>query len=350
VKRRLARLLPFFVTAALLGLLIRQVSLAAVVAQLRHASPAWLALGVGLYVLVNFMRAVRFRMLIPGAVLSAFALLPVSFAVSLMNNTLPLRCGELSFVILARTRHDVPAAEATAGLAVARLFDYIAVSVLFVPLVGLSLGKLPPTTDWPAHGIPTTLLVGGAALLVLFGVIAALSLAGLGGRAVAALRGLLARGGLAEHRLAHRTLRFGERTVAALAMLRTRRIYGRVFLVSLSLWLTTFVWTWTFVRAMGIHETLALFVVGATFGVFAKSLPVPDVGGTGVGVSGWALGFMLIGWPKQQAITSGVAVAALTLMMSAVFGLTSLWWMRRGRASGSEVVPAREPGAVPPAG
>jgi uncharacterized membrane protein YbhN (UPF0104 family) len=331
VKRFAARALPFAVTTLLLGLLLRQVSLPVLVAQLEHAQPAWVAAGVVLYALVNGFRAVRFRLVMPGYDGGAASLMPVSFAVAFLNNVLPLRSGELSFVLLARARHDVSGAEATAALAVARLFDYIAVAALFVPLALASLPSLPPETDWPVPGVPTAWLIGAAAGMVLAGAIVALALASLGQRGLVLLGWVLARLGLAGHRFGDRAMSFGERTVAALAGLRTRHTYGRAFAVSLALWLVMFLWMYTLVRALGVTELPGRFVVGASFGVFAKSLPVPDVGGTGVAVTAWTLGFTLLGWPKELAISTGLAVAALTLAMSAAFGLASLAWLRSGR-------------------
>jgi glycosyltransferase 2 family protein len=335
VKRWGTRLLPFAVTGLLLALLLRQVSLPELADELERAQPGWLVVGVALYVLVNYLRAVRFRAVLPGYAGRSAALMPISFATAFLNNTLPMRSGEVSFVLLARASHDIPAAEATAALAVARLFDYLAVAVLFVPLVGLALPQLPPTTDWPVPGVPTAWLVGGAGLLVLVGAVVALSLASLGGRAVAAARWALARLGWIERRWAQKVLAFGDRTVAALAGLRTRHTYGRALGVSLLLWLVMFLWTYSFTRALGIEESLGLFIVGASFGVFAKSIPLPDVGGTGLAVTAWTLGFILIGWPKEQAIASGLAVAAMTLAMSAAFELASLWWLKRQRPAGA---------------
>ncbi len=341
MKRWGTRLLPFAVTGLLLALLLRQVPLPELAAELERARPGWLVLGVGLYTIVNFLRALRFRVVLSGYVGRTAALMPVSFATAFLNNVLPMRSGEVSFVLLARASHDIPAAEATAALAVARLFDYLAVAVLFVPLVGLALPQLPPTTDWPVPGMPTAWLVGGAGLLVLAGAVVALSLASLGGRAVAAGRWGLGRLGLVEHRWSQKALAFGDRTVAALAGLRNRHTYGRALGVSLLLWLVLFLWTFSFVRALGIEESLGLFIVGASFGVFAKSIPLPDVGGTGLAVTAWTLGFSLIGWPKEQAIASGLAVAAMTLAMSAVFGLASLWWLKRPRGAGAAAGEAR---------
>lgn len=324
---RATRLLPFAVTALLLGLLLRQVSLADLATLLAGAQPQWLLAGLGLYLLVNVLRALRYKLLLPGYGGAARGLVPVTCAVAFLNNILPLRSGELSFVLLARARHDVSGAEATAGLALARLFDYIAVATLFVPLALAALPSLPPTTDWPARDIPTAWLIGGAALVVLAGALLALLLAALGGRAVGLWRRGLDHLGLGQRRWAIHSTSFGERLVLALTGLRSRRIYGRVFLLSLALWGAMFLWTYSFARAVGVTETLGLFIVGASFGVFAKSLPVPDVGGVGLAVTAWTLGFTLLGWPKEQAIASGLAVAALGLAVSALFGLAALGWL-----------------------
>jgi uncharacterized membrane protein YbhN (UPF0104 family) len=316
------------VTLLLLILLWRQLEPGTLIQMLGGASPEWIAVGLVLYVGVNLVRALRFRLLIPSRPLALIALLPVSFAVSLLNNILPLRGGEVSFVVLTRWRHDVPAADGTAALGVARLFDFLAVAVWFVPLAWLSLNRLPGVADWPVHGTPTAVLLAGAAGLVLLGALAIGSLAWFGRRAIEGLRWTVERVRCGDWPPALRALAFARRAAGAFEALRDRRTYGGALALSLVSWLGTFAWLYAFTRALGQQVGFGLFIVGVTFAVLSKALPTPTLGGHGVSETGWTLGFTLVGWPLDEAIASGLGVSALNLVAVALFGLPALAWLR----------------------
>lgn len=330
----LARLLPPAVTVALLTLLVRQLPPSELRSLLSDSSPLWLLVGGALYIAVNLLRSVRFAMLLGSDTVTVRGFLPVSFAVSLLNNVLPMRGGELSFVLLSRARFGIAASRGTAVLGLARLFDYIAVASLFVPLALLSLDRLPVCTDWPVENVPTLWIVAGAAAFVFAGALVALSLAGLGERLLGAVdRAARAFFPNAGGRIVDRAIAFGDQAVGALGDLKTRPIYVGAFGLSLVIWIVTFTWLYSFTRGVGRDVGFDLFVVGATFAVLSKALPLPTLGGLGVAEAGWALGFTLIGWSASDAIASGLAVTLLTLLVSGVFGLGSLLKLGLPRAT-----------------
>lgn len=351
MKRWIRRLAPLAVTLALLALLVRQFvrqgGAMDVGGILANASPAWIAAGVVFFVAVNILRALRFRLLIPGPEVGVMSFMPIGFALSFLNNILPLRGGELVFVIAMRSGYGVPAADSAAALFLARVLDYLAVAAWFVPLALLSLDRLPPTTDWPAQGLPTAWLVG-----VVIGFMAALglliaSLAALGEHALRLLVRILDRLGFGDRPLARRLVDFGQRAVRAFDALRTRRTLVAAFGLTLLLWLGIFAWQYSFARGLALavepgapsFATLGfgLFVVGATFGTLSKAIPVPTMGGHGVTEVGWTLGFALVGIPVATAIASSLGITVLTLIVSTVFGLPALAWLelrRRRMAAG----------------
>ncbi len=332
------RLLPAALSALLLGLLYRQLPAGALMGLLAGMSPAWLLTAAGLYGAVNVLRAIRFGLLLPALEAPVGHFVPLAFAVSLLNNVLPMRGGEAGFVLLAKTHYQASIAEATAALGLARLFDYLAVGALFVPLAWLSLSQLPKHTDWPWQGTEAGAILWAVIGLVLLLGLLTLSLPWLGGCALAVLRRLLSLLGLRETPPGRRVLSFAERTVTAVAALRKPATYLRLLGLSLLQWLILFAWLYAFVCGLGYRESFRLFVVGATFAVLSKALPVPTLGSMGVAETGWALGFTLAGWTPTDAIASGLAVTVLTVALSAVFGLPSLWWLgspRQGPGSGS---------------
>jgi len=341
----LRRLAPAAVTLALLALLIRQLARQGgsldVRAALAGIAPAWVAVGVLLFLVVNVLRAVRFRLLIPAPGVGTVSFMPVGFALSFLNNILPLRGGELAFVVAMRSGYGVPAVDSAAALLLARMLDYLAVAAWFVPLAFLSLDRLPPISDWPVPNTPTVWLIGTViAFMAVLAVLVA-SLAGLGQRAVRAMAWGLDRLGQGARPVAVRLVDFGSRSVHAFEALRTGRTYAAAFGLTLLLWLGIFAWQYSFARGLGLRvepgagsfDTLGfgLFVIGATFGTLSKAIPVPTMGGHGIIEVGWTLGFTLVGIPVATAIASSLGITVLTLLVSTIFGIPMLGWLELRR-------------------
>jgi len=298
-----------------------------VISLLAGASPSWLLIGGLCYAAANVGRAFRFASLLPSCSGRFPTLLAIAFALSMFNNVLPFRSGELTFIYMMRETHNVPVGEAAAVLVVARIFDYLAVAALFVGAALLSLPHLPGYALW--------ILIIAVFLLLTVIVLAAIPWLG--------QRGL----GLMERWLSHRwlrglslsalILRVCQGAVQAFTAMRSLRTYGLTALWSLLIWLGTFAWFWAFLTATGIRTRAAEMVVGATFAVLSKAMPFITIGGLGTHEAGWTVGFVLVGFDKHTAIASGFAVNILTLLASLLFGglsLASLALARRRKHTG----------------
>ncbi|HID86254.1 MAG TPA: flippase-like domain-containing protein, partial [Anaerolineae bacterium] len=318
----LRRALPVLLTLGLIGLLLSQISPWDVVALLAHLSYPWVAAGVLCYVVTNAIRTLRFAALVRSRPIRLPRLLVTTFALSMFNNILPARSGELSFIYFMGRHHGVPAGEATATLIIARIFDYATVAALFVIVALASLARLP---SYAARIISLVLffLILSLAILV--------SLAWLGRRSLGLLRRLIGRLGLGERPLSASALRVGEGIACAFEAIPSSRTYLVVSLLSLLAWLGTFAWFACFLASMGVRTGLSQTIVGATFAVLSKALPFVTVGGLGTHEAGWTVGFMLVGFDKETAIATGFAVNILTLLSSLLFGLGGLGlWKWKG--------------------
>jgi len=151
-------------TVGLVALLLSQISVGEVVGLLVGASLPWLAVGGLFYAATNVCRAFRFAHLLPSRSGRFPTLLAISFALSMFNNLLPARTGEITFVLMMKEHHDVPAGEAAAILVVARIFDYLAVATLFVATALFSLGRLPGYAPWIVLAVALLLLLTVAVL------------------------------------------------------------------------------------------------------------------------------------------------------------------------------------------
>ena len=323
--RRARRILPYLVAFALVVILLLQIDVRLIVQQIASADPLWLLAGAGCYLVTNLLRAYRFGALLRiEGLRGPWHILPEMLALSFLNNTLPARSGELSFPYFMRRRYGMPIGESSAALIVARIFDYVAVGVLYVAFALSEADMLAPDAR-TAVAIVSAVLV--ASLIPL------MAAPWIGERAIGVLRWGLRRLPLEGGRIDTLIAGGGQRFVETLQRMRTRRSYLLTFGWSLVIWLLTFAWFGAFMHAIGVGLSYALTVVGATFGTLAKAIPFLTVGGFGAHEAGWTLGFSLVGMETEIAIASGFSVNILTLCSSIILGGGALVFLT---ISGSE--------------
>lgn len=363
------QLAPYAIAVTIIVLLLRQIDPLEVVRLLIGIDGRWLLLGFAAYVFTNVARAYRYSALLeldaqalrgrsprpdeaqpPTArlrVLAPLYLLPEMFALSFLNNTLPSRAGELSFPYFMWQRHAMAVGESSAALIVVRIFDYVAVALLYIVCATANLYRL--TAD-------AATAVRIVAVLLFLSLLGLLAVPWLGQRMLDAFGWLVKRLGLREGRTLALAMRFGEQAVSRFQRMHSFRIYAATLGWSIVTWAATFAWFAAFMQAIKIGQPLGLVVVGATFAMLAKAVPFITVGGFGAHEAGWTLGFSLVGMPVAQAIASGFAVNLLTLLASAIFGGSALLMMqaqarRQGRAAeGDTAAPLRSSAPLPPDG
>lgn len=305
------RLISTLGTALIVWLLLRQIHLTDIWQLLVQVDIKWLLAGFGWYLLTNVLRSYRFGTLMGiTGVRQPLRLLPEMITLSFLNNVLPARSGELSFPYLMQRRHGTPVGNSLTYLLVARIFDLIAVSTLFVVFTWLEKSQLTQAAGQA---------VSGVILLVLPVLLAVACLPWLGKRGLRVAEWILGRLNLAERKGGQWALSIGWRAVSAMSQVHHVETYGRVFFWSILGWMTTFAWFAAFLQAIHVPMRYPLVIVGATFATLSKAIPFVTVGGIGAHEAGWALGFRLTGMPLETAIASGFAVNILTLLASIIF-------------------------------
>ncbi|MCP4423979.1 MAG: flippase-like domain-containing protein, partial [Chloroflexi bacterium] len=151
------RLLSYVGTATIIWLLLRQVQLQTIWQMLTEIDIRWLLAGLGWYLLTNIFRSYRFGTLING-VKKPLRLLPEMIALSFMNNVLPARSGELSFPYLMQRRHNIPVGDSLTFLLIARIFDLLSVTTLFVVFAFLERSQLEPMAGQVMVGVSLLVL------------------------------------------------------------------------------------------------------------------------------------------------------------------------------------------------
>ena len=304
----------------LLGALAANVELSRVGRVFAALDGGWVGLGLALYVLLQCVRALRYRLLAPDA--PARVLLGVHFVHALLLRVMPLRTGELGFAWLMR-RHGAGFARSLVGVLLVRVLDLATVLVVFA--VGLLLfgGMGTSSSTRPA----LVLVAAGAALLL---PLYLQHLVRLGHRALDALL-MLARLERIE-RVARARVALSDAVSWSATLPRALlwQLTGLTFVQ----WVVNFALFFVLLAAMGIETTFAQTVLGGTGSVLGGLLPLAGVGNFGPLEAGWSLGFASAGLDRDLAIASAFA-----------FSVISFGYALVTAGAGWLVLPAPVPGA-----
>jgi glycosyltransferase 2 family protein len=313
----LKSILGVAVTAGLFVVLFRYVDLA----QLRAlaAITRWelIVLGFGIWTVLYLGRALRFVLLAPRTPYST--MLVIASIHNLLVRLLPFRTGELSYAFLVRRAGTAGIGESLFGLLLVRILDSTMVVVLFA--VSLAFQNVAFFGD-RRTGLVAAI---GAAVLGLVVVVLLAPLLRLGLRLCRGLAGLLR---LAEKPRVAQLLGKLDEAVTSFARIPPRNVVG-IGLLSLGLWLLTFAAFFAIMRAFSMPVGLAQTVLGSTAAVVTGFLPIGGIGSFGTLEAGWALGFVLVGLDRTNAVASAFGVSIATFAYVVVLGLAGWLGMSR---------------------
>lgn len=270
-----------------------------------------------------FLRSLRYSWLIgPGKV----GLLPL-FLVTLIRQVfvdlLPMKVGELSYVIILKKRFGIPVETGLSSMMAVFLLDAIcALALLLISLV--IIGKIS------FEILPVALLpfaAGFLGLLFLF---------------LLCLDRILARGAQWGRQLMssnQRPLTGWRQTLVdktakvaeELAALKEKKIYFSTFLLSLLIrvmkYLALYSVLYSLVRSQGILLSQLNFfkvLVGVAGAEVSAFLPVQGLAGFGTWESAWAITFQWIGFTRDLAILSGFGTHLATQVTEYILGALCL--------------------------
>ncbi|MBV9355491.1 MAG: flippase-like domain-containing protein [Chloroflexi bacterium] len=151
-KRALRLAIGFGISAVLIVLLVRGVDPHALQVALASADLRFLPLAIGLYFVAVYVRARRWKLLLPSGMVSTAILYKALLVGFMFNNLLPVRMGEVARIYLLGRWRRVPYGITTASLVVERILDGLALTALL--LIGLLF------VPAPAYLLGAGLLVG----------------------------------------------------------------------------------------------------------------------------------------------------------------------------------------------
>lgn len=268
-----------------------------------------ITLSYGIYLVWVNLRA---KILIHSQKIGFFDLFSITGLHNMYNRVLPFRTGEISYVYLLRKNEDLPLTEGTATLLVARIFDYIMISFLFLISTLLLYNTL-------SANIKTLTLIISIFLFISFMTLFYLTL--LGNKAIQVIGIVLGKLGFLKATLIERIMAKGQEMVKSFQVISSRKTYFQTFLASLALWISMFFFLQIILTSMGIQIDILSVVIGSTLAILTNVLPINSIAGFGTIEAGWTLGYMMLGYHKDVAISSAFMVHLFILCCALFYGL-----------------------------
>lgn len=308
-KQWYSLLIALTISMVLVWALLSGIENREIIRSLQGVSPKLLLLAFGIYILIYISRALRFNRLLkaPLQIKEMFTIMCLHNAV---NVALPARSGELSYPYLLK-RKGIPYAESLSSLIAARLFDLIAIFILFLAALPF-LGTVPDFAVRVQYGF-----LGALALLFL----------GLG---IAVLWKLQIKYWLETLRrwtrtdrlsLLTRFQRLGGNIVDALKQYANRRMLGQLIIHSVVQWFLMFLFSYVVLRALGMELTLAQSFIGSSLSMLVLVIPFQGVLGFGTTEAVWVLMFMALGFQSAALIPLSFAAHIIALLCTGIMGI-----------------------------
>lgn len=325
-RRRLWRTaLGTLLALGLLGLLWSRVSLTEITEVAARISPLALFLASFFVLATNVLRALRFRILLSEYNPSMPSLAATVVACNSLSNLLPARLGELSYPVLFRHRWGVPYGTGASTLVVARFFDAIGASAVFI--ASAAFAPAIPQMVRPVLHVLFLLLLAG---LVLASVMISLlprwrpgaRLASVGDRFPSSWSGPL--GNLYS---------FALEATKMFRSVTSRTTLASLLITSATIWVCWHLAYFVLIADLDIPLDIASAFTAQSLLLVASTLPIQSLGGFGSFEATWTAAFLLFGVPEALAIASGVVVHLVLLAFQLFLGLIAFVTMRVGNLS-----------------
>lgn len=313
-KQTLSKLTAAIVTITLVAILLSQIELGDVVDTLTGIDPVYLVAGFGLYVLSYFFRALRFHILLNREV-GIKDLFGIVCLHNMANNILPARTGELSYIYLIKNNHHVPIRDGVASLMVARVFDFVAIAVIFL----ISFNFLTESClIVPLFSKILMLIVILMSIILLAFIYSQKIIDYIKSSSFCVM--------IPKNRIDFLTNRLNTIAKKIDVIVNTKHI-THAALLSTMVWFSSFMMGYLLIIKMGMQLDIWAILVGFTFSVLISILPIHGIGGFGTMEGGWAVIFIALGAEKEIAISTGFAYHIIIIIYTIFLGICSMLFL-----------------------
>lgn len=310
-RRRLLRAVSILITVILLVALAGEVKWDEFDDLLgKVAVGSWLAALLA-YLTLNLLRALRFRILLDKGDSPWRILIPITLYHNFLVRALPFKLGELSYIVLLRSRLNYTMEEGVSSLFGARILELLIIVMVFAS------GVLTSAEQLAEQRLRLLLIVGATFVASVFGLYYGGSLIRGLARALPPMRRLRHREGGIIARIEARALQLADE----LDRIRQPRLFLSALFISCFTYTSSFLTNFILLSALGIEAEFASIIAIISVGMFASAFPL-NVSGFGVVELSWRFGLVqFAGWQEADATAAGFLLHFFQLFAAALWGL-----------------------------
>lgn len=309
-------ILTILITVVLLALLFTQVQLVDVISTIENINLAFLLIGFILYTCSYIFRAWRFHILLNKEV-SIKDLFNIGCVHNMMNSLLPVRTGELSYIYLLKKINSRTTGEGIASLLVARIFDFIAITLLFF----ISFIFAQELLTELVHIIWILLIFLLSMVFLLLMVIYSRE-------PVRLLKIILKITWLDKFSVSNYVLKIFEEGNKSIEKIHTKNLFIQVLSLSIIVWFLNDLIVFFLLKGMDINLPLQIVVLGATFSLLSMIIPIQGIAGFGTQEGFWVFAFAPLGLPLDKAISTGFVFHIVIIMYFLILGAVGIFSLK----------------------
>jgi len=311
-RQLLVRVASITITVVLLADLIGRVNWAEFDQMLGRIAPSsWIGALLA-YLALNLFRALRFRILLDKRDSPWRILIPITLYHNFLVRALPFKLGELSYIVLLRSRLNYTMEEGLSSLFGARVLELLIIVMVFASSIPASAEQLAAQRDELTVVIAVTFVISVIGLYFGGSVIRAFQRRAQPIFTVAEGR----RPGFAtglNNRLRH--------LAEEMDRIRQPRLFLTALFTTCFTYTSSFLTNYILLRALGVDVNLPVFIAIISLGMFASAFPF-TVSGFGVVEAAWRFGLMqFAGMPDADATAAGFLLHGFQIFAAALYGL-----------------------------
>ena len=312
-RRQLAwRLLSIVITVALLYFVVNELQGADLQALISRI-PTWSWIGALLvYLSLNLLRALRFRVLLDKRESPMRLLIPITLYHNGLVRVVPFKLGEISYVILLKTRLNYTMQEGVGSLFGARILELLIIVLVFAFGIFLSGEQFAAQRDQ---------LVAAVLSVFLASVIGLYYAGSLLRRALSLMQRFPDVGkdnpasflAVAQAKLTDLAAEFDR--------IRQPRLFFSALFISCFTYTSSFLTNYILLRAVGLEADLPIVITVISLGMFGSAFPF-TLSGFGIVETAWWTGLTrFAGYPGDEAAAIGIVLHGFQIVAAVLYGL-----------------------------
>ena len=277
----------------------------------RVAPSSWLA-ALLVYLALNLFRALRFRILLDKGDSPWRILIPITLYHNFLVRALPFKLGEISYIVLLRSRLNYSTEESVSSLVGARILELLIIVMVFTAAMLSGADQLAAQRDQFVLAIVLTFVISVVSLYFSGSLIRT---------GLRALRLALSRVHGKEIGIVSRIATRLSQLAEEMDRIRQPRLFFAALFISCLTYASSFLTNYILLRALGIDVAMPAIIAIISLGMFASALPFTP-SGFGVLEVAWRFGLIqFAGWSESDATGTGFLLHGFQIFAAALWGL-----------------------------